>query len=257
MQSTELIKQIGESGIRVFGMNELRKIAEKAGISSTYLPKLVRNLIRQGLLRQCMRGVYTLQNSLLSGPPLSEFEIAAYLIQPSALCCWSAFSIHHLTDQVIRNVYMLSPLHETAKNTPKYIYEIDHTKIIVIRVQPNNFFGIEQKWLTEIPVHVTDLERTLVDGLVRPNYCGGFFDVLHGFEQAIDRINSQKITDYAKRYSLAAVKRLGWVLDNLKIYPEAQDQLLNIKNTNVHKLDPSRKNTGVINKKWNIQENLW
>lgn len=256
MRSADVIRLIAESGLRVFGMKELKEISQVAGISASYIPKLIQNLIKHGILRQCMRGIYTLDNSLLSGPPLSNFEIAHYIVQPSAICCWSAFSLHHLTDQVIRSVYMVSPLHQTMRHTSKYIYQIDHTPIIIIRVHPDNFFGIEKKWLTEIPIYVTDLERTLIDGLVRPQYCGGFFEVIHAFKEAEGRIDGQKLVQYAKRYSLAAVKRLGWVLERLTLYPDLQEDLLSVQTKAIHKLDVTKPLSGPLNKKWKIQENL-
>jgi len=49
----------------------------------------------------------------------------------------------------------------------------------------------------ELPV--TDVERTLIDALVRPIYCGGVDEVLHAFQKAKDRCSVKRTLSYLKK----------------------------------------------------------
>lgn len=43
-----------------------------------------------------------------------------------------------------------------------------------VRVKPERFFGFEKAWVGEAQVTFTDPERTLLNGLSMPQYCGDF-----------------------------------------------------------------------------------
>jgi predicted transcriptional regulator of viral defense system len=255
MQEIALIKAIGEEGLRVFLTSDVVSLAGKIGIGPENIPKLIHKLIKKGLLRKLFRGTYALPNSLLAGPPLHEYEMIASIARPSALCCWSAMFFHGLTDQILRVIHILVPNGETTKNTSKYEYKIETTRFIVIRVQPHCFFGIEKKFIGESAFFVTDYERTLIDGLVRPQYCGGFFEVLHAYEVGAEKINLEKIVDYAKKYGKGTVKRLGWVFSELGIFKEAQEILKSIPCSSSYLIDVSGANSGEWIKEWNLRKN--
>jgi predicted transcriptional regulator of viral defense system len=85
---------------------------------------------------------------------------------------------------------------------------------------------------------VTDLERTLLDGLEKPRYCMGIREVLSAFELARNRINIDKICNYAISHgSIALQKRLGFVLEKLDLDPAVIDKLKAIPVRVYQKLD--------------------
>ncbi len=256
MKGMELIKRIGEKGLRVFSSDDIAVIAGELNIKKSYLPILLHHLLKKGFIRPLFRGVYALPNSLLSGPPLHEYEIISHLSSPSALCCWSAMAFHKITDQVIREFYILSPIKGRSKHTSKYNYTVEGKKFFVIRVKPKYFFGIEQAFINESSFYVTDLERTLIDGLMKPQYCGGFFEVLEAFSLAQDRIDVQKIVSYAALYGKSTCKRLGWVFEELDIFPEEKNYLKSIPCRSFYKLDVSKPPHGNAIRGWNLRGNF-
>lgn len=120
----------------------------------------------------------------------------------------------------------------------------------------STFFGFEERWVGHERITVTDLERTLIDGLIRPKYCGGFREVLDAYTQAIDTIDIPKIISYARRISDTVCKRLGWVLSHLEIDDQQLKPLLERTTTSYSKLNPSGPQKGPWNKKWLLKENL-
>ena len=125
-----------------------------------------------------------------------------------------------------------------------------------IQIKPHRFFGTERVWLADARVWVTDLERTLLDGLAMPRHCGGFTEVLHGFELGMERVDSDRMADYASRMDTSIAKRLGWVLESHGIGGSIMDRLESFPIKGWRKLDPSGPKEGRQNRRWMLIENL-
>ena len=135
-------------------------------------------------------------------------------------------------------------------------YPIGETTYQFIQVKPERFFGTGRVWIGESRVAVTDPERTLLDGLSRPQYCGDLAEVLHAFEVWEDRLRLDRMIDYALRLDTAIAKRLGWVLENQGMATERLGRLAQLPIKGYRKLDPTGPRKGPVNRRWRIQENL-
>ncbi len=246
----EFLSKLTRAGYRIFSAEDAKKIALGLKIRPSSLPYILRSLSSQKLIRPLFRGHYVVEDNILTGSPLYEFEIAMYLAKGGAIGCWSAMSLHELTDQMLRTVHILAPYKDKPRSV--YHYKIEGTTYHLIQIQQEHFWGIETKFIGESRVAITDLERTLIDGLIRPRYCGGFREVLSAFTLAQERMDVDKLVEYGQRCSLAVQKRLGWVLEGLSI-----PNTLTIPQT-IHfdKLDVSAPRRGKQNTTWMIMENF-
>ena len=68
-------------------------------------------------------------------------------------------------------------------------------------------------WIGETRVTITDPERTLLDGLAMPRYCGDFAEVLHAFEARGTDLELQRIIEYALKLDAAPI--LGTVFERV------------------------------------------
>ena len=69
-------------------------------------------------------------------------------------------------------------------------------------------FGLTRIWLSkEHPVQVSDIERTIIDGLRQPAYVGGITEVAKGLWMKRDDISVETLIGYAKRLDIGAVIR--------------------------------------------------
>jgi predicted transcriptional regulator of viral defense system len=195
--------------------------------------------------------------------PIHEFAIAMALVQPAAISHWSALHHHGLTDQIPRNVFVLTTTQTTiprlrgpksGANQSKY--PVAGVLYQFIQVKPERFFGGEKVWIGESRATVTDPERTLLDGLSMPQYCGDFSEVLNAFERHRSHLNLARVIDYAMRLDVATAKRLGWVLEQQGIASSDLDRLLSIPIKGYRTLDPTAPKKGPYNRRWMIQENL-
>jgi predicted transcriptional regulator of viral defense system len=51
-----------------------------------------------------------------------------------------------------------------------------------IKTNPDRFFGIDNYWVGETRIAMTDPERTLIDGLIVPRHSGDWAEIYHAFE---------------------------------------------------------------------------
>ena len=185
------------------------------------------------------------------------------LVDPATISHWSALHYHGLTTQIPRTTFVLTT-HETsvprlrgrAGEEPRDGCLINDVAYRFVQVRPGRFFGTNQVWVGDARVSITDLERTLVDGLTMPQHCGGFAEVLHAFEIAGSRLNVRRITDYALRLDAATGKRLGWVLEHLQLARAEHGRLAAVPIKGYRKLNPRGPRNGRRNTRWMVEENL-
>src|SRR5260370_37513747 len=149
-----------------------------------------------------------------------------------------------MTEQAPRTVLVLTATDTSVPRPPRMPAQDGTGRYIVagisyhfIQVKPERFFGIEKVWIGDAQVPITDPERTLLDGLSMPQYCGDFAEVLHAFEVRGSQLNLTKIIEYALRFDAATAKRLGWVLTRQGIEPSQLQPLLDITVKGFRKLD--------------------
>ena len=257
----ELVRQLSAAGQRIFTAEHAAKIAPSVGISPGYLREALHHLARSGWIVRLHRGLYALAGSAPGVLPLHDFEVAMALVQPAAISHWSALNYHGLTEQIPRRVFVLTsarsvPRPRGVSATGAEGYTVGGTVYQFVRVKPDRFFGVEDVWVDESRVKITDPERTLLDGLMAPQYCGDFGEVLRAFEVRGSKLDVDRIIGYAPKLDAATVKRLGWVLERQGI-PAARLEPLratSIKGSRV--LDPTGPRRGPCNAEWSIQVNL-
>ena len=116
------------------------------------------------------------------------------------------------------------------------------------------FFGFSQEWAGRYKFNISDKEKTVVDCLFLPKYSGGLTEVVKAFREKLDY---EKLFDYAlKMEDLATIKRLGFVLDVLKIKTPVLEKLLKKVSGGYCLLDTGGPKAGAKNKKWRVIENI-
>ncbi len=258
-----LIRALASEGDRVFAISRARELAPSVGLSEGYLRQALHHLTNSGWLVRLRKGLYALSAAVPGVPNAHEFEIAMALAHGAAISHWSALHYHGLTEQLPRKVFVL-----TTTNTPIPQSRggkaglhggrclIGRTVYQFIRVKPERFFGTKKVWAGDARVTITDPERTLLDGLMMPQHCGDFAEVLHAFEARGNRLDLDHIIDYALRLDAATVKRLGWVLEYQGVEPDRLQRLLDVPIKGYRTLDATGPRRGPCNRRWMIQENL-
>ena len=264
MVGIELIRLLASEGNRIFSINRARELAPRAGIKDSYLCEALYHLRRNDWIVPIRRGLYALSSTVSGAIPTHEFGIAMNLTSPAAVSHWSAMNHHGMTEQIPRTIFVLTTTESSVprvrrtedKEFSRNGYTAWGTNYRFIQVRPEYFFGMEELWIANTLVSITDPERTLLDGLCRPQYCGGFAEVLHTFSVMGDRLNIKRIVEHALRLNVAVAKRLGWILEYWDYDSSEFSELAELPVKGYRKLDPTGPRKGPCNSRWMIQENL-
>ena len=164
----------------------------------------------------------------------------------------AAFELHQMVTQPSLVVYVSS----LKMMRPRII---SGTEFRFVKCKPDDLFGLTEIWVDKNEkVCVSDLERTLLDGLKLPGYCGGMIEVAKAFSIKHDQISPQKIIDYAIRLDIGAVyRRLGYLMDLYQIGDQIYRDYLKTKLTNTYQLfDPDLSREGHHIMKWRLRLNI-
>lgn len=121
------------------------------------------------------------------------------------------------------------------------------------------FFGLMDHWVTkQEQVQISDPERTIIDGLRMPEYCGGIVELAKGIWMKKEILNGDKLVDYALRMNIGSViRRLGYLLELLEISsPKMRDPLRKRLTETVVRLDPLLPTEGKFLHRWRLQLNI-
>jgi predicted transcriptional regulator of viral defense system len=259
----ELVRKLAEQGTIIFTSKEAIEVAIPLGISTVYFRQVLHHLERSNWIIRLKNGLYSLSSSVPGVSPLHEFQIAMALVHPAAISHWSALNYHGITEQVPQRIFVLT----TAQSLPRLRgakrklldsggYPVGKAIFQFVQIKPEHFFGIEEVWVNDAKIKITDIERTFLDCLMFPEYCGGFFEVLHFFERRLAKLNIKKIIEYALKLDTATIKRLGWILEYQGIDYSMLETLQKTPIKGYRLLDKSGLHEGKYNSKWMIQENI-
>lgn len=255
----ELVRKLAAEGDRIFSTDRAREFASSVGLSEGYLRQALHHLARAGWLVRIRKGLYVISSTVPGTSPVHEFEIAMALVKPAAISHRSAMHYHGLTDQSPRKVFVLTTTEASVPRKPRGNdegYRVGDTLFQFTQTKPERYFGTEKIWVGEARVTITDPERALIDGLLMPQHCGDFAEVLHAFVERGEQLDVERIIRYALQLDTATAKRLGWVLEERGYAPEQLAPLLAVPIKGYRCLDPTGPRRGPCNRRWMIQENL-
>jgi len=262
IRGTELVRKLVEEGDRLFTVERARELAPSVGLAENYLRESLHYLARSGWVVRLRKGLYALSSSAPGVSPVHEFEIAMALVHPAAISHLSAVHHHGMTEQIPREIFVLTttgatiPRSHDKKGASGGAVLIENVAYHFVQVKPDHYFGIEDVWVNDARVKMTDPERTVLDGLLAPEYCGGFAEVLHIFETHMSKLNLEKLISYALKLDGATIKRTGWILEQFGANAKIAKPLLDVPIKGYRILDPSGTHQGHCNIRWRIQENL-
>ncbi len=218
---------------------------------------LLSDMAQRGLLMRLKEGVYYIipyEKDAASFMP-DWHLVAGNLVGDAAyyIGYYSALQIHNVITQpslkeqvVVSKQFRPSVL--TIKDVPfQFIYH-----------NTNHFFGSKKVWIDDYhKVQCSDLEKTIIDCLFKPEYAGGIVEVSKAIFISRKDINFTKLLEYAQKFqSQAVIKRLGFLLELLEISTPIIDELRKIETASYVQLDTELPKSGALIKRWNIQQNL-
>jgi predicted transcriptional regulator of viral defense system len=227
------------------------------GLSAHLASSLLHKAARRGLVSRLKPGVFVIVPPELG----STFEYAAdpYLtvtrLAGSAPCFIShasAMELHRMVTQPQLVVFASSAKRLRSRT-------VHNTEFRFVFIKPEHYFGTMKHWVTkQESVDISDLERTVVDGLRQPEYCGGVTEVAKGLWMRHQDMQAAKLVDYALRLGTGAVlRRLGYLLEHYAIAPQSDlARLRDALSETYVPLDPLLPKEGTYVRRWRLQLNI-
>ncbi|MFO7615029.1 MAG: hypothetical protein R6W71_10355 [Bacteroidales bacterium] len=254
-QSNELLSYFNEQDKSCFTYSEAIKALPLSGDSA--IKQLLSDMTKRGLLMRLKKGLYYVipyeQNADTFMP--DWHLIAECLVNDTEhyIGYYSAMQIHNLITQPslkeqIVVAKQIRPSCIRVKDVPfQFIYHND-----------NHFFGIKKMWIDSFhKVTCSDLEKTFIDCLFKPDYSGGIVEIARALYVSKDKIKFSKLFEYVEKFnSQAVIKRLGFLLETLAIKNEIIEKLQKIKTKSYVLLDTELHKTGKMVSRWSIQQNV-
>ncbi len=254
-QSYEILTFFNEQDRHCFNYKLAKKALPKSNDSA--LRELLSDMTRRGLLMRVKRGLYYVipyeQDAETFMP--DWHLLAEHLVQEAKyyIGYYSALQIHNLiTQPSLKEQIVVSrqirPSRFRIKGVPfQFIYHNE-----------KHFFGTKKIWIDNFnKVVCSDLEKTIVDCLFKPDYAGGIVEIARAIYTTRHKIRYNVLLDYAIKFSSQAViKRLGFILEILQIETNIIKDLQKLKTDSVVLLDTELPKSGKIKTRWSIQQNI-
>lgn len=180
-----------------------------------------------------IHGLYVVTVPYAGTEPVTEDEILMEAHPYAALSYSSAFDFHGLSLDAPKVVHAMIPSGRRAGLRPADTTETEWRAVFAIaqvrlpktinerpvqwhRAGDESFVGVEEYRPRGYPVNVTNVERTLVDGLRYPDCCGGMVSVLRAWADSRDVLAVGQVVQYVDTLNINLLRqRAGYVLEEL------------------------------------------
>ncbi len=252
--SANLITQLYDQNKTVFEVSDVQKILGKTHNATT---DLLSELVKRKIIIRLKIGKYLIIPQELGNTEnyIGNWYIAAREVVNSPdyyLGFYSAMHYWGMLTQPLIKIFVATPQRQVVPREMK-------DKLQFVITKKEFIWGAKEEWVTnDTKVRISDLEKTIVDALYHPQYCGGITEVAKGIWLVKDKIKYQKLLDYINRYNKNVIaKRLGYILETLKIdRPELHKQLKTYVKDRYDLFDPTLPETRVDNNDWRLIDNI-
>ncbi len=248
-QSNELLSYFNGQNRACFDNSEAFNAMPDSKEST--LRELLSDMTKRGLLMRLKNGVYCIIPYEANAETfMPDWHLIAGNLVNNAqyyIGYYSALQIHNLITQPSLKEQMRPSIIKIKNISFQFIYHNER-----------HFFGAKKIWVDNFnKVQCSDLEKTIIDCLFKPDYAGGIVEVARAIYASKDRIKFDTLCDYSKKFkSQAVIKRLGFLLELLEINNPITDSLQKAKTASYVLLDTELPKSGKMISRWSIQQNL-
>ena len=254
-QSNELLSYFNDKGKVCFDSKAALKVFPDANEST--VRELLSDMTKRGLLMRIKDGIYYIipyeENPETFMP--DWHLIVKYLVKDAKhyIGYYSALQIHNLITQPSLKEQIV-----VSKQIRPSEIKIKDITFQFIYHNESHFFGEKKTWIDNFnKVSCSDIEKTIIDCLFKPDYAGGIVEVARAIYSTKEKIDYNKLLEYALKFkSQAVIKRLGYLLELFELETNIIQELQKIRTASYVVLDTELPKTGKRNSRWSIQQNL-
>ncbi len=217
--------------------------------SSQKINKICHGLMKKGYLHPIKRGVYLINDRASEKPMIKDpYQIASYL-NKGYIGFSSALRLYDLTTYEPFTIFLVHPRKSRTKTIGNYVFK---TVCMGRRATGATFYK---------NVYVSNREKTFFDCFFKPEYAGGYQEIINAFSNKFD-FDWDLFLDYFLRFaSNALFQRSGYILELLQdqdLISPPDYVLKTFKDHigNTTRLLPSKSSKGTYIKQWKLLDNI-
>jgi len=234
-KENKLLLTLEEKALEVFTFNDAQNIL-KTSIPS--VKNILMNLANKRCIQRIEKGEYLLVPARAGYEKYwSEYPwaIVPHLIDEYYVGFWTAMNFWGMTEQIPYTVFVV-----TTKR--KRNLKFGNQKFEFVTLSKKKFFGfVEQKANKTKTFNISSKEKTLVDALMHPEYCGGIIEVAKAlWYSKDDDMSWDVVLKYANDVGVNVVlRRLGYLLSFLEIKNDIVNKIKKSTFKGYQYLDPT------------------
>lgn len=234
------IEDIIASSGKIVAAGDIHKAIGKQ-YSRFALRKRIYELKEKGWLVPLRRGLYFISDISSRGfVNISPMVIAGAFDKNSYVSLDSALSHYGLFEQMLRTVSSVTKL-KTKK------YDFQNNTYRYLKINKKLYFGFKTENIEGFYAKVAELEKVVCDYLYFKNDTYSMDLLLEKLQKARDRIDFKKLFAYVEKFPEATKRKLGFILDVLKI--DTDELLRNTDTKGYSRLTPRSR---IFNAKWRL-----
>lgn len=253
-RSAQLIARLYDMGKVIFTIQDVAAIT---GLDYFSAGRLISELKKRHIISTLKKGKHIIIPQELGSAETylgNWFVVAREIVNSKEyyIGYYSAMRYWGMTTQPTVKVFVLTPKRQSP---PKTLSD----RVSFVYVNKKHMWGIREVWVTGTEkVNMSDIEKTIIDTLMHPEYSGGITEIAKGIWLVKDRIDLDKVLNYVKRLNKNVVaKRLGYILEMLELADAGTIKTLRRYIKNRYDLfDPTLERRSIGKNRWRLIDNV-
>jgi predicted transcriptional regulator of viral defense system len=210
-QESRVVLTLTEHGRREVSREDIIQLLAASPESADYV---IRSLRRKGWLQQASWGKYLLIPPDQGPEALGEGNLLALASRiaephPYYLGYGTAAAHYGLTTQHRSTIWIVTPARLRDRH-------LNDSKVRIVNPVPRKFFGFSPVDVLGYAVQMSDIEKTAIDCIDRPDLCGGIGEAATILAAASRRCDWSKVASYLQQIaSKPLTQRCGWLADHV------------------------------------------
>ncbi len=106
-----------------------------------------------------------------------------------------------MTEQILHTVFVATP-----KRKKRRVIGFGNQRYEFVTLSRKKFFGFTEEESNRTKFSISSKEKTIVDGLMHPEYCGGIPEVAKAIWNVRGELDWQKLLEMAKKVTARALE---------------------------------------------------
>ncbi|MEX2410513.1 MAG: transcriptional regulator [Candidatus Paceibacterota bacterium] len=233
-------------------------LREYPNTHKVHLSKILSGMVEKGMLIKLNRNIYHIVPVKMDAETyIPDWHLMAkYLMKAKEyyIGYYSAMQIHGLITQPSLKEIIVTDLQ--IKPSVKIIRGVEFQFVYHTKAR---FFGYKSTWINQHEkVAVSELEKTIVDAVSKPDLCGGITEVGKAIYESRTKLDHQKLFDYLTRNGMQVAKKRYLFLSNLLglEWSSYHESMMNNLGSGYPLLDTTGLNQGRWDSKFGIRINV-